>query len=408
MRGEINLRVTTLSGVEATRPAGSRISPLRVALVCAILLLLVSTAAFVAPLLSAASLVYGMSLTKPPRIVRAYSRFFQHAPLTTDFVIQGRSGPLQIRMMTPTGLPDAPIIVVVHGFSPIGNQDPLLNTLAVRLCRDGLRVVMPSVTSESSLRMSKTALNDIDDAVSWSAKTSGQQVSLFGISFSGGPVISAAAVPAYSDYIKMIFCLSGFNSIDRLGRYYLHDYVTGPGGRPYAGTPPAAALAPMALQYLDELVPADSVQVLTGPLKAILSGVPGQDAARNASLTSEQSDLLEDLLNVRTEAMRARYHALLERHREELAAISPKGKIGNVRGMLYILHGSADTTIPEGEAEWTQQETSPNMRVLITPWLNHATLDPHAPVWDKLRAGYFVSQMLETAKRPAPLSISKQ
>ena len=312
-------------------------------------------------------------------------------------------------MLTPTGLANAPIIVLVHGFAPAGNRDGFLNTLALRLCRDGLRVVMPSITSESSLRMSATALNDIDDTVSWSAKTSGQQVSLFGISFSGGPVIAAAAAPGYADYVKMIFCISGFNSIDRLGRYYLHDHVTGPDQQPYGTAVPPTALAPMALQYLDELVPANSVLSLRGPLQAILAGDSEEEAARRASLTPEQSDQLKDLLSVNTQAMRDRYHALLDHHREELAAISPKGKIANVHGTLYILHGPADTTIPKGEAEWTQQEARPpHSRVLITPWLNHATLDPHAPVWDKLRAGYFVSQMLETAKRPAPLSISKQ
>jgi pimeloyl-ACP methyl ester carboxylesterase len=328
--------------------------------------------------------------------------------MTTDFVIQGRRGPLQIRMLTPKNLPDAPIIVVVHGFAPTGNQDGLLNVLAVRLCRSGLRVVMPNITSEASRRMSPTAVSDVDDAVRWSAMTSGQQVSLFGISFSGGLVISAAAQPNYEDYVKMVFCISGFNSVDRLGRYYLHDRVTAPDGQPYGATPTPGVLAPMALQYLDELVPANSVGPLIEPLQAILANVPSEEAATEAQLTPAQRELLDDLLNIKTEAMRERYHALLERHRAELAAISPMGKIQRVHGALYVLHGAVDTTIPRGEAEWTRAEAlhKANARFLITPWVHHAILDPHAPYLEKLRAGYFVSQTLDTALRPSPLPAS--
>ncbi len=380
------------------------------ALACVLLLLLVSATIMALPLLSAASLIYGMSPTRPPLVVRAYSRIFQHTPVTTDFVIQGRSGPLKIRMLTPKGLPNAPIIVVVHGFAPTGNQDGLLNVLAVRLSRSGLRVVMPNITSEASLRMNPTAVQDVDDAVRWSAMTSGQQVSLFGISFSGGLVISAASTPGYADYVKMVFCISGFNSIDRLGRYYLHDHILDPEAQPYGGTPTPGALAPMALQYLDELVPANSVGPLTGPLQAILANVPAEEAATEAQLTPDQRELLDDLLNVRTQAMRERYHALLDHHRRELAAISPMGKIQRVHGALYVLHGEVDTTIPRGEAEWTRSEAlhQANVRVLISPWVHHAILDPHAPTLEKIRAGYFVSQMLAAALRPSPFPASKR
>jgi hypothetical protein len=47
-------------------------------------------------------------------------------------------------------------------------------------------------------------VEDVDDVVRWSALTSGQQVSLFAISYSGGMVITAAAVPEFADYVKMI------------------------------------------------------------------------------------------------------------------------------------------------------------------------------------------------------------
>lgn len=360
-------------------------------------------------MMRAASLMYGMTYATPPLILRAYSRAFRYVPVTSDLWIQGRRGPLEIRVMAPEGLPNAPIIVLVHGFASDGIRDALLNALAQRLCRSGVKVVMPGIVSEQRLRIDRTAVSDVDDAIRWSAMTSGQEVSVFGISFSGGMVISAAAQPDYANYVKMIFCVSGYNSIDRLGRYYLHDDVRGPDSQRYAVTPPADALAPMAAQYLDELVSREDI----GPLSEAILAMFTQTASTNAhaanSLTEQQRVLLDDLLNARTEAMRARYHAVLERHRAELAYISPRGKINNIHGSLYVLHGYMDQRIPRSAAEWTRDEAknNNNVKVVISSWINHSILIPDVPFREKLRVVHFVSDMLEEALRRVPLQPAK-
>jgi pimeloyl-ACP methyl ester carboxylesterase len=253
--------------------------------------------------------------------------------------------------------------------------------------------------------MSETAVAEVDDAIRWSALASGERVSLFGVSYSGGMVISAAAVPEFADYVKMIFCVSGYNSIDRLGRYYLHDDVRDPASQPYGDTAYVGALAPMANQYLDELVPASDIKPLAAAMQMIPLGTPPDEAARAQHLTAPQREMLDDVLNVKTEEMRMRYHALLEHHRAELAEISPMGKINQVGGSLFVLHGYADPVIPRGEAEWTQHEISHkvNVEILITPWMHHALLDLHAPFREKIRVGYFMSQMLDAALRPSRL-----
>jgi pimeloyl-ACP methyl ester carboxylesterase len=359
-------------------------------------------------MLRVASLIYWMFPNRPPFLVRTYSNAFRHEPLVTNFLIPSRSGSLKIRMYTPQHALNAPMIVLVHGFAVQGNEDPALNNLAVSLCHLGLRVVVPNIESERTFRMSETAVDDVDDVVRWSALTSGERVSLFGVSYSGGMVISAAAAPEFADYVKMIFCVSGYNSIDRLGRYYLHDDVRDPGSQPYGDTSYVGALAPMALQYLDELVPPEQVKPLAAALQMIPVGTTPEEAARAQHLTAAQTELLDDVLNVKTEEMRTRYHALLERHRAELAAISPMGKIGRIHGSLFVLQGVADPVIPRGEAEWTQREmlNKTDGEVLVTPWMHHALLDLHAPFREKVLVGYFMSQMLDAALRPSPLPAS--
>jgi hypothetical protein len=96
---------------------------------------------------------------------------------------------------------------------------------------------------------------------------------------------------------------------------------------------------------------------------------------------------------------------VLERHRAELAYISPMGKIHDLRSALFLLHGYADETIPIGEAEWTAFEGMhlPNVKINLTSWVNHSILVPGASFPDKLQVVYFVSEMLDEALQPAPL-----
>ncbi len=344
-----------------------------------------------------------------PPTVKIYSRIFARDPQITEFWIQGRQGPLKIRILTPKGSPHAPMIVLIHGFVQGGPRNHVMSLLAEGLCRSGLRVVMPYIESEEEFRIDPTAVDEVDDVVRWSAVTSGEKVSLFGISFSGGLVISAAATSKYADYVKMVFCVSGYNSIDRVGRYYVHDEIEGPDSRPYVGTPPPYAHASMAMQYLDELVPPEDV----GPLRAVIQAMFAQTGSVNkdamSSLTKRQRVLLDDVLNARTPQMRARYHAVLEHHRAELAYISPMGKINGVHGSLYVLHGKVDDIIPSVEAEWTRAEAlhKRNVEVVITPWMHHATLAPFAPFREKIRVVYFVSKVLDEALHPVPLQRSK-
>jgi hypothetical protein len=286
----------------------------------------------------------------------------------------------------------------------------LLNAFAQRLCRNGLKVVMPDIKSEKMLRIDRSAVDDVDDAIRWSAMTSGQKVSVFGISFSGGMIITAAAQPDYADYVKTAFCVSGYNSIARVGTYYLHEDVRGPDGKRYSETPTSDALALIALQYLDELVPREESGPISNALRTVFFQRGVIDAKVTSTLTAQQLVLLDDLLNVRTQAMRERYHAVLERHRPEWDYISPMGKIHQLHGSLYVLHGIVDPRIPREEAEWTRYEGEhmSNVKVVISPWIYHSVLVPHVPLREKFRVTYFASEMLDEALHPVPLQIAKR
>ena len=280
-----------------------------------------------------------------------------------------------------------------------------MNAFAQRLSQSGLKVVMPEIKSEKMLRIDRAAVGDVDDAIRWSAISSGQKVSVVGISFSGGLVVSAAANPDFADYVKATLCISGYNSIARVGLFYLREDVRRPDSQRYSETPAPNALTLIALQYLDELVPREDIGPVMNALRASLAQGGSLEVPAVLALRANQRVLLDDLLNVRTQAMRERYHAVLERNRAELDYISPMGKISQLRGSLYIVHGFGDRRIPTEEAEWTRAEAAHNrnVKVIISPWIDHSVLVPQAPFREKVRLVYFMSEMFDEAVGPVPL-----
>ena len=222
-----------------------------------LLLLLVAVAAVAScyELLRAATVLYSFSLKKDPPLVTLYLRCFGYETTSRDLVISGAKGPIRARVYEPQHLKAPPTILLVHGFAPEGFRHPVLNTLAVRLARTGLRVVIPTIEGESKFQMTTSDLQLIDDSITWSFRAFGQPVSVLGISFGGALAINAAAQPPVAHLVKMIVCISGYNSLDAIGHYYIHDRLYEPSGKPYRGDGPPTGPILFTSQYLDEMVP---------------------------------------------------------------------------------------------------------------------------------------------------------
>ncbi|MGH9616267.1 MAG: alpha/beta hydrolase family protein [Acidobacteriaceae bacterium] len=354
--------------------------------------------------LRAASLIYSLSPTPSPRVIRAYVKLFRHPTEKKDFFIAGKNGPISVRMIFPTDSPNAPIVVLVHGLAPKGNKDGLLNFVALRMAQIGLRVVMPNIPCEQHRLMRASDMDDIGATVQWSAHVSGQRVALFGISFGGGMALATAEMPQYANLIKVFFSDAGYNDLERLGHYYIGEKVTAPDGRPYQESPPGSGPLLIAFQYLDEMVPAKDVHVMR---KLILSEDLNHSGGPAPSdvLTPMQNKLYDDLRTVRTQTIREKYHQMLDRHHAEWVALSPDRNLGQMRTPIYILHGADDHSIPPEEALWTLHEAprGEKIKVVITPWLTHAVLRGRASIWEKLRVGNFICEVLRATFRRVPL-----
>ncbi len=348
--------------------------------------------------LRTASLEYQLSGGHIPFPVRAYRRFFRQRISPHDTTITARGEPLLIRVYEPKDLPRAETIVLIHGLSPDGVQLPSINELAKVLAEDGFRVVLPNVNIETKLLMRKDAVYEIGDAVHWAAQQSGRPVAVFGFSFGGGLALAMAEMPEFGHDVKLVLSASGFNSLERIGSFYLHEKPLQPDGKPYDTVPYGGGALLMAYQYLKEITPPGEYQHIQAAAYHDLTfqkDTPeGQQAF--AALTPAEQSFYKELRAAESPAIIQAHHRLMAEHDAEFTALSPYGKLGELQCPVYQLHGLRDWSVPEGEAMWTAHElpASNAGQTLITSAMKHASLDKDAPRRERLKSAIFLAELM--------------
>jgi pimeloyl-ACP methyl ester carboxylesterase len=375
---------------------------LKVVTVCVGIAVFIWSAVYAIQLVRVASIL-GLR-GKTPAVVAGYDRLFGSRTDFSDLTIPGTLGPVQMRVYTPTNTSNPAPIVLIHGFVLKGNQDEHTNQVAAGLASMGYLVALPTVPGESHFEMRSTDLPVIRDAIRWTASTTKQRVALFGVSFGGGLVIPAAAPADIAKDVKLIFCISGYNNLDSIGHYYIHDPVSGPDGKPYVGTPPPPGPLMIVSPYLDEMVSAKDAAKL-GPVIAHFLAENQSPDLPHATVESREFD---ELQNADTPQIRELYRGILLRHRAEIASISPASVLGTLRIPLFVLHGTTDQVLPEGEIEWMRKEVAGNRdaHFLVSPWVSHARVGERTSAWQKIRVLTFCTNMLRRASRKAALNPS--
>jgi pimeloyl-ACP methyl ester carboxylesterase len=96
-------------------------------------------------------------------------------------------------------------------------------------------------------------------------------------------------------------------------------------------------------------------------------------------------------------SLRAQLLECVERHRGEMGPASPHGRLAGLRAPVFLLHGSGDSVIPPTEADWLAHDLPPGalQAELITPLLEHVSLQGEPPWRERWRAVHFLAQVLE-------------
>lgn len=246
-----------------------------------------------------------------------------------------------------------PALVLVHGLSPTGKDDPRLRDAARLLARAGWAVAVPTVEGLTVLRLRPEDAATVGTAVKALRDAGYPRVALLGISLGAGPMLLAASKPDIADRVAALLALGGYSSAVELLRYtltgaYAYGEITG--RRPVL-EPAIAQFARANTELVDE---------------AGRSLVDNRDPAR---------------LDALVQALPGRTRALLD-------GLSPGRVVGSLRAPLFLVHGRQDPAVPFTESlrlEAAARAAGRPVRVAIVGAVGHVEADQGAGLGDLLR-----------------------
>jgi dienelactone hydrolase len=308
----------------------------------------------------------------------------------SELQVPSRHGLIRARLYWPREARGHPV-VLTSGVHADGIDEPRLVKLARDLATGGQVVLTPEPIDLLRYEITPRLTDMIEDAAIWlSAQehlSPDGQVSLFGISFSGGLSIVAAGRPALRDRVAAAFSLGGHGELSRVLSFLCTGVL--PDGQHLK--PHDYGVVVILLNVADRLVPPEQVEPLRAGIRTFLraSHLTLHDA-RRAEETFEEARRMQGQLpepasrlmgHVNTRDVAALGPLLLPHVREFAADPSVSPELSQPPSApVYLLHGADDTVIPAMEATLLAKALRRHTEVhlLATPLITHAEVDRRA------------------------------
>jgi pimeloyl-ACP methyl ester carboxylesterase len=343
--------------------------------------------------------------------VPSVARVVADVPITTqdlDFTVQSTKGQqaVRARLYIPRNEPNAPALVIFHGVHHLGIDEPRLMGFAKAMASCGLRVLTPELPDIKDYHVSEDSVQTIGESVKWYSTQAGGPVGVMGLSFSGGLALVAAADPLYHPDFKFVFAVGSQDSMARVTQYYQTGRDVRPDGT--IEVLPAHEYGPLVLEYehLEDFIPKQDLGPVRTMLRAHLYEDKGAEAEASLKLNAVQKREALELMDATSPVTRAKIAAAIVKHNDEVAGLSPLGRLHTLSIPVYLLHGEADNIIPSAETLWMASELqSEDLKaMLVSPVLSHLDLDgPKPGAWDEWRLVHFFALVMdaaETSDRP--------
>jgi pimeloyl-ACP methyl ester carboxylesterase len=122
-----------------------------------------------------------------------------------------------------------------------------------------------------------------------------------------------------------------------------------------------------------------------------------------AKLSPEGQETMRKLLSPDHSAAKAVLLANIEKHHDELEAVSPSAQVYRIHVPVMLLHGAGDNVIPPSETRWLEKDIplASLREVLISRAISHVEVGNDVTLLDKLALVHFIEEMLNEA-RTAP------
>jgi pimeloyl-ACP methyl ester carboxylesterase len=191
----------------------------------------------------------------------------------------------------------------------------------------------------------------------------------------------------------------------RVAHFFAANMIEKPDGSSVAFQAHEYGVLVLAYSHLEDFFSARDVPLAREALHAQLW--EGPEAQQKAGLLSPAGRQTFDMLLHHRDLLQQTFFREIDRHHDEMAAVSPHSHIADLRVPVYLLHGTTDTVIPASETLWLAKEVPPpQMRVvLISPAMNLIHVDGQrgVPIMQEWALMDFMAQVLRAEDRLAKL-----
>jgi pimeloyl-ACP methyl ester carboxylesterase len=289
-----------------------------------------------------------------------------------ETIALGRGGATADLWRSP-GAPPASGLVLVHGLTPLGKDDPRLTWAAALLARGGLAVLVPELPELRRQRLRPDDAAVVRDALARLAADPGIRgpVGVLAVSVGVQPALAAAAGDAR---VGRVVSLGGYAEARELVRYFTTGAYAFGTARGQVALDRALAREFLAVNLDLVRDPAERAAVQAALAGRPLPGSAGAEARAVVAVLGNEDPARVDTLLA---ALPPATQALLD-------ALSPARDVRRLRGRLLLVHGRDDPAIPFTESLRLAAAADPTRtRLVLVNLLAH--VEGRAPAWQQAR-----------------------
>jgi len=329
----------------------------------------------------------------------------------TRITINGPNGPIRGKLFWPTAVAHPPAVVIAHGVHPDALEEPRLLGFAHAIAANGIAVLAPELKDLASFRISPESIDVIGAAAHHMRERVHQPVGLFGLSFSGGLALIAAADERYAKDVAFVVSVGAHHDMRRVAEFFLTDEAPRPdGSKLHLRAHEYGALVLIYANLNQFFAPAD-IPYADAALRALVT-IEDATAARlkSTGMSPAGRAVLEKILARDRAALLPQLTASIAASEDEMRRVSPSGHLRGLRVPVLLVHGSGDDVVPPTELQWLAREAPAGLveEALVSPLLSHVDVGDKPGFGDNWRLVHFIAEILEeadsAASRPAAVS----
>lgn len=282
-------------------------------------------------------------------------------------------------------------LVLVHGLTEVGKDDPRIVWLGRLMARLGFGVLVPEFPGLRAMRARNADVGEIVDSAAYFGSlrptVRADRIGLVGFSYVAGPTLIAATDPAIADRVAFVVSFGGYYDLANVIRFITTGHFAHGDVRGWLPPNPVARWG-FLQSNLDLLRDPEDRGILEAIARARAAGTPASDVPPLDGLSLWGHALYRLLTNDDPERVEALIGQLDPLVRDQIAFLSPARVIERLRADLVIIHGAHDDFIPYTESLRLAEAARDRARVhlLITGLLGH--MDPVRPSLNHRRARY--------------------